>query len=87
MPAASAEKRARQRANKLKYSASTAQASEIDSTPIIQTSAPPFDFSLFIRNADIIAIHDFLAAVSPTTDGQNLKLLWKRAYEEGKIMD
>jgi hypothetical protein len=43
MPAASAEKRARQRANKLKLSASTAQAPEIDidSTPILPTSTPP----------------------------------------------
>ena len=88
MPAALAKKRARQRANKLKSSASSAQTDEIipptDSTPTLQTPTPPFDFSFFIRNADIIAIHDFLAAVSLTTDGQNLKLLWKRAYEEGR---
>ena len=89
MPAASAEKRARQRANKLKSSASSAQTPEIiplptDPTPFLQTSTPPFDFSFFIQNADIIAIHEFLAAVLPTTDGRNLKLLWKRAYEEGR---
>jgi hypothetical protein len=41
MPAASAEKRARQRANKLKSSADTAQAPETDSTPILPTSTPP----------------------------------------------
>ena len=74
MPAASAEKHARQRANKLKSSASSAQTPEIiplptDPTPFLQTSTPPFDFSFFIQNADIIAIHEFLAAVLPTTDG------------------
>ena len=85
MPAASAKKRARQRANKLKSSASTAQASEINSTPIPQTStSPPFNFNFFIWNADIINIHGFLASVSSTADGQNLKLLWERAFAEEK---
>jgi hypothetical protein len=87
MSAASSEKHARQRTNKLRSSASSAQTPEIippDSTPAPQTSTPPFDFSFFIQNANIIAIHDFLAAVSPATDGQNLKLLWKCAYEEGR---
>jgi hypothetical protein len=92
MPASTAEKRARQRANKLKSSASTAQTPEIvslpiqstDSTPIQTSTPPPFDFNFFIRNAGIINIHDFFAAVSTTTEGQNLKLLWKRAYEEGR---
>jgi hypothetical protein len=84
MPAATAEKRARQRTNKLKSSASTAQAPEIGSTPVLQTSTPPpVDFNFFIRNADIVNVHQFLAVVS-TTEGQNLKLLWKRAYEEGR---
>ena len=41
MPAASTEKRARQRANKLKSSASTAQAPKIDYAPILPTSTPP----------------------------------------------
>ena len=88
MPAATAEKRARQRANKLKSSASSAQTPEIvlptDSTPILQTSIPPVDFSFFIQNASIIDVHDFLAMVSATTDGRNLKLLWKCAFEEGR---
>ena len=46
----------------------------------------PFDFDFFIQNADMIVIHNFLAAVSPipASDGRNLKLLWKRAYEEGQ---
>jgi hypothetical protein len=87
MPAASAEKRARQRANKLKPSAGSPQTPEIVPLPSDSTSvptSPPFDFDFFIRNASIIAIHDFLAAVSATADGRNLKLLWKRAYEEGR---
>jgi hypothetical protein len=85
MLATTVEKRARQRANKLKSSASTSQASEINSTPIPQTStSPPFDFDFFIRNADIINIHGFLTSVSSTADGQNLKLLWERAFAEGK---
>ena len=41
MPAASAEKHARRCANILKSSASTAQAPENDSTPILPTSIPP----------------------------------------------
>ena len=83
MPAASAEKRARQRVNKLKSLASSAQTPEIV-PPALQNFTPPFDFSFFIENADIIAIHDFLSTVTPTTDGRNLKLLWKCAYEEGR---
>ena len=89
MPASSAEKRARQRANRLKSSTSSAQTPEIlplptDSTPLLQTSPPPFDFSFFIQNASIIDVHEFLATVSATTDGRNLKLIWKRAFEEGR---
>ena len=58
----------------------------VDSNPTVPAtiSKIPFNFSFFIRNADIIAIHEFLAAVSLTSDGQNLKLLWKCAYEEGR---
>jgi hypothetical protein len=84
MPAATAEKRARQRANKLKMSATT-ESESTHSASVSQTPpSPPFNFNFFIQKADIIAIHDFLAAVSQTTDGQNLKLLWKRAFEEGR---
>ena len=57
----------------------------VDSNPAPATiSKIPFNFSFFIWNADIIAFYEFLAAVSLTSDGQNLKLLWKRAYEEGR---
>jgi hypothetical protein len=58
----------------------------IDSNSTSPATIPeiPFDFDFFIRNADIIAVHDFLTAVSPTPEGRNLKLLWKRAYEEGR---
>ena len=84
MPAASAKICARQRANKLKTSATTkSESTESTSVPRTPTS-PLFNFDFFIRNVDIITIHDFLAAVSPTPDSRNLKLLWKRAYEEGK---
>jgi hypothetical protein len=73
-------------ASKSTPTSSNVPPSSIDSKPgapatVAKTS---FDFDFFIRNADIIAIHDFLSAVSPTTDGRNLKLLWKRAYEEGR---
>ena len=74
----------RQCANKLKTSATTkSESTESTSVPRTPTS-PLFNFNFFIRNVDIITIQDFLAAVSPTPDSRNLKLLWKRAYEEGK---
>jgi hypothetical protein len=57
----------------------------IDSNPTASvTIAEIFNFDFFIRNADIITIHDFLATASATTDGRNLKSLWKRAFEEGR---
>ena len=52
-----------------------------NSTMLVTTTKIPFNF---IQNTDIIIIHDFLAAVSQTTEGWNLKLLWKHAYEEGR---
>ena len=55
-----------------------------NSTTSITTTEIPFNFNFFIRNADIITIHDFLAVVSQTTEGWNLKLLWKHVYEEGR---
>jgi hypothetical protein len=58
----------------------------IDSNPTASVTIAeiPFNFDFFIRNAGIIAIHDFLAMASATTDGRNLKSLWKRAFEEGR---
>ena len=55
-----------------------------NSTTSITTTEIPFNFNFFIQNADIITIHDFLAVVSQTTEGWNLKLLWKHVYEEGR---
>ena len=97
MPAASAEKRARQRANKLSKSKSAAepiaQATDIasppatDSTPILQTSASPpltsVDFETFVELADVEDILQFCDVVASTREGRNLKLLWDRAFKAG----
>ena len=71
MPDGSAEKRARQRANKLKPSASSSQTS----THVA--------FRDFIKLADITTINCFLATATSTLESENLEALWKRAYEEG----
>ena len=88
MPGVSAKKHAHQHTNKLKPSASSPQTPKIAPLPAdstsIPTTLPPFDFDFFIQKASIIAIHDFIAAVLSTADGQNLKLLWKHAFEEGR---
>ena len=71
MPAGSAEKCARQRANKLKPSASSSQTS----THVA--------FRDFIKLADITTINCFLATATSMLESENLEALWKRAYEEG----
>jgi hypothetical protein len=84
MPAASAEKRARQRANKLKPSA-TIQST--GSTSIQQTSASPpsafMDFETFVELANLDDIIRFCNTVASTQEGRNLKSLWDRAFEAG----
>ena len=57
---------------------------ESDYTKPVTVPEILFNFDFFIQNANIVTIYDYLAAVSSTTDGKNLKLLWKRAYEEGR---
>jgi hypothetical protein len=98
MPAASAQKRARQRANKLsqlKSTISPAQTPEItppaveppNSTPVPQSPTPPssaaIDFETFIESCDLEDIHRFFDAVASKPEGRNLKLIWDRAFETG----
>jgi hypothetical protein len=97
MPATSAEKRARQRANKLKSSASTAQTPVIVSPPtqctesasITQSSPSPsstmtsIDFETFVELADLNDVLRFCESAASTQEGRNLKLLWDRAFEAG----
>jgi hypothetical protein len=84
MPATSAEKRARQRANKLKSSPGTQST---DSSHIPQISATPpstsIDFETFVELADLDDVLRFCDAVASTYEGRNLKLLWDRAFEAG----
>ena len=85
MPTASAGKRTRQRANKLKSSASSAQSPEII-PPALQMSTPPptsIDFETFIDLADLDDIPRFFDAIASMREGRNLKLLWNRAFEAG----
>ena len=96
MPASSSEKRARQRANKLKSSASSVQAPEIIPLPTQTTDPSPtsvrqtcsslpstsIDFETFIELADLDDVLRFCNAVA-STQGRNLKLLWDRAFEAG----
>ena len=79
----------RKQSKKAKPSASSTSSNmptpiESDSTKPVTIPKILFDFDFFIQNANIVTIYDFLAAVSSTTDGKNLKLLWKHAYEEGR---
>jgi len=95
MPAASAEKRARQRANKLKSSTNSVQTPGItplptqapDFTPVLQTPPSPpstsIDFETFIELADLDDVLRFCDAVASIQEGRNLKLLWDRAFEAG----
>jgi len=98
MPAASAQKRARQRANKLSQVGSTTtttQTPEIvplpaqpsDSIPSPQASAPPspisIDFKTFIDICNLEDVLRFLDTVATTREGKNLKLLWDRAFKAG----
>jgi hypothetical protein len=99
MPAASAEKRARQRANKCLQAKSTAepavltaQAPEIisppaqstDSTSVFPTSAPLLvNFETFVNLANLDDILRFCNAAASTQEGRNLKLFWDRAFEAG----
>ena len=98
MPAASAQKRARQRANKLsqlKSTTSPAQTPEItppaveppNSTPVPQSPTPPssaaIDFEAFIEFCDLEDVQQFFDTVGSTQEGRNLKLIWDRAFETG----
>jgi hypothetical protein len=49
-----------------------------------QTSASLVEFSNFIELANIEAINYFLTTAASTLEGQNLELLWKRAFQEGQ---
>ena len=46
-------------------------------------SATHIAFREFIQLADLDDVADFIDAAASTSDGGNLKLLWKRAFEEG----
>ena len=98
MPAASAQKRARQRANKVSQgesTTSTTQTPEItsppaptsNSIPVPQSSAPPssaaIDFETFIEFCNLEDIQRFFDTVGSTQEGRNLKLIWDRAFETG----
>ena len=96
MPAASAEKRAHQHANKLKSSASSAQTPEIvsppslsaNSTPIPSISSSPsphaIEFATFIALADPSDIKLFFEALKSSQESTNLKVFWGRAFKEGR---
>src|SRR5271168_4008854 len=69
-----------------------ANASPLDSgnhTPFLSddnsspASATRIAFQEFIQLADLDDVADFIDAAASTSDGGNLKLLWKRAFEEG----
>jgi hypothetical protein len=98
MPAASAQKCARQHANKLskiKPTTSTTQTPEIlppsaqptDSTPALHPpTLPPstvIDFETFVELADLGDILQFCDIAASTCEGRNLKLFWDRAFEAG----
>jgi hypothetical protein len=52
------------------------------STPV--TPATFVAFREFIDLADLESVKHFLATAASTSEGQNLELLWDRAFEEGK---
>ena len=96
MPAASAQKRARQRANKVSQgesTTSTTQTPEItsppaptsNSIPVPQSSAPPssaaIDFEMFIEFCNLEDIQRFFNTVGSIQEERNLKLIWDRAFE------
>jgi hypothetical protein len=48
-------------------------------------SATRIEFRNFIELADLKTIRIFITAASSSPEGENLKLLWARAYKEGLI--
>jgi hypothetical protein len=92
MPAASAEKRARQRANKTLGKETTPATLQTPNPTDFKASkgpaSPPspttIDFATFICIAGFSDIEQFCEAAASTQDGANLKLFWKRAFDEGR---
>jgi hypothetical protein len=80
MPAVSAEKRARQRANKLLRMEPKATVTTVVSDTPLSTS---IDFNTFIDLADLSDVLRFCDAVASTQEGRNLKCFWDRAFEAG----
>src|ERR1700678_2332964 len=88
MPAASAEKRARQRANKTLGKETTPATLQTPNPTDFKASkgpaSPPspttIDFATFICIAGLSDIEQFCEAAASTQDGANLKLFWKRAF-------
>ena len=92
MPAASAEKRARQRANKLlRMGAETTAVSDIQPSAATDkiTSGPlstdySTSFAVFISQAKLSDIKHFFEAIGSSQESTNLKIFWGRAFAEGK---
>ena len=88
MPAASAEKRARQRAKKLMQakSESTAKPDMPLSTDPLPTNYATVatSFAMFISHANLSDIKLFFEAAGSSQESTNLKIFWGRAFAEGK---
>lgn len=92
MPAASAEKRACQRANKLlQMGIKTTTISDIQPPAATDkiTSEPlstdySTSFAMFISQAELSDIFFFFEAVGSSQESINLKIFWGRAFAEGK---
>lgn len=63
----------------------TATAQSITTLPDNTSSATRVAFREFIELADFSSIKNFITTSSSSPDGENLKLLWGRAFKEGLI--
>ena len=92
MPATTAEKRARQRANKLlRMGAETTTVSDVQLPAATDkiTSEPlstnySTSFAMFISQAELSDIKRFFEAVGSSQESINPKIFWGRAFAEGK---
>ena len=78
-----AKKSAKHQSKPTNTSLPTAIATNI--TPLDNTSPTHVAFHEFIELADLNSIRIFITTASLSPEGENLKLLWARAYKEGLI--
>ena len=78
-----AKKSSKHQSKPTNTSLSTAIATNI--TPLDNTSPTRVAFREFIELADLNSIKNFITTASSSSEGENLKLLWGRAFKEGLI--